>query len=75
MEIQSPKEIIKIEEDVLIENEVEKQASGRISLMSLNEAPDEFFDVPEASEFTDYDPLESEWPPEPSSELRPPVLT
>ncbi|EOY18665.1 Pleckstrin (PH) and lipid-binding START domains-containing protein [Theobroma cacao] len=74
MEIQSPKEIIKIEEDVLIENEVEKQASGRISLMSLNEAPDEFFDVPEASEFTDYDPLESEWPPEPSSELRPPNI-
>ncbi|GMI83388.1 hypothetical protein like AT2G28320 [Hibiscus trionum] len=43
------------EEDDLIANEVEKT--------------DEFFDVPEASEFTDVDRLESEWNTEPSSEL------
>ncbi|XWS07957.1 hypothetical protein CRYUN_Cryun41cG0035700 [Craigia yunnanensis] len=69
---QSPKQIIKIEEDNLIENEEEKPPSGRVSLMGLNEAPDEFFDVPEASEFTDYDHLESKWYTESSSELHPP---
>ncbi|XP_022746142.1 protein ENHANCED DISEASE RESISTANCE 2-like isoform X2 [Durio zibethinus] len=69
---QSPKQIIKIEEDNLIENELEKPPSGRVTLMGLNEAPDEFFDVPEASEFTDYDHLESEWSTELSSELHPP---
>ena len=72
---QSPKQITKIEEDNLIENEVEKPPYGRVSLMGLNETPDEFFDVPEASEFTDYDRLESEWSTESNSELRPLVLT
>ncbi|GMI90340.1 hypothetical protein like AT2G28320 [Hibiscus trionum] len=51
----------------LIENEVEKPASAYVSLMDLNEEPDEFFDVPETSEFTDGDQLENE----PSSELCP----
>ncbi|XP_022765374.1 protein ENHANCED DISEASE RESISTANCE 2-like [Durio zibethinus] len=69
---QSPKQIIKTEEDNLIENEVEKPPSGCVNLMGLNEAPDEFFDVPEASEFTEYDRLESEWSTETSSELLPP---
>ncbi|XVF23622.1 hypothetical protein REPUB_Repub13aG0055400 [Reevesia pubescens] len=69
---QSPKQIVKIEEDNLIENEVDKTPSGHVNLMDLNEAPDEFFDVPDASEFTDYDRLESEWSSESSSELCPP---
>ncbi|KAK8552787.1 hypothetical protein V6N13_121168 [Hibiscus sabdariffa] len=61
----------KIEDDDLIENEVEKPASASVSLMDLNEESDEFFDVPEASEFADDDQLESEWYSEPSSELCP----
>ncbi|XVE96101.1 hypothetical protein REPUB_Repub02eG0192100 [Reevesia pubescens] len=68
---QSPKQMIKTEEDNLIENEVEKPPTGRVNLMSLNEAPDEFFDVPDASESTDYDRLETEWSTESSSELCP----
>ncbi|XVE68880.1 hypothetical protein DITRI_Ditri09bG0104900 [Diplodiscus trichospermus] len=69
---QSSKQIIKTELDNSIENEVEKPPSGCITLTGLNEAPDEFFDVPEASEFKDYDCLESDWSSESSSELRPP---
>ncbi|XVF83200.1 hypothetical protein PTKIN_Ptkin16aG0114900 [Pterospermum kingtungense] len=68
---ESPKLTIKTKEDNLIENEVENPPSARSSLLGLNEAPDEFFDVPEASE-SEYDQLDSEWSPEPSSELRPP---
>ncbi|KAL4279189.1 hypothetical protein GQ457_03G027590 [Hibiscus cannabinus] len=59
----------KIEEDDLIENEMEKPASAHVTLMGLNEEPDEFFDVPEASEFADDDHSDSEWNTEPSSEL------
>lgn len=69
---QSPKHIMKTEEDSFIQNEVENPPSGRSSLLGLNEAPDEFFDVPERSEFSEY---ESEWSTESSSELRPTVLT
>ncbi|XWS66169.1 hypothetical protein CRYUN_Cryun05aG0176800 [Craigia yunnanensis] len=68
---QSSERIVKIKEKILTENEVEKPPYGRVSLMGLNETPDEFFDVPEASEFTDYDHLESEWSTESNSELRP----
>ncbi|KAK8691689.1 hypothetical protein V6N13_075189 [Hibiscus sabdariffa] len=59
----------KIEEDDLIENEMEKPASAHVTLMGLNEEPDEFFDVPEASEFADDDHSDSEWNTEPSSKL------
>lgn len=59
----------------LINNEVEQLASLHVSLSGLNEEPDEFFDVPEESEFSDCDHLESERPGEPSSELPPLVLT
>ncbi|XP_040950661.1 protein ENHANCED DISEASE RESISTANCE 2 isoform X3 [Gossypium hirsutum] len=55
----------------LINNEVEQPASLHVSLSGLNEEPDEFFDVPEESEFSDCDHLESERPGEPSSELPP----
>ncbi|KAB2031573.1 hypothetical protein ES319_D05G313200v1 [Gossypium barbadense] len=55
----------------LINNEVEQLASLHVSLSGLNEEPDEFFDVPEESEFSDCDHLESERPGEPSSELPP----
>lgn len=64
-----------IEDNNLINNEVEKPASLHVSLSGLNEELDEFFDVPEESEFSDYDHLESEWPGEPSSELPPLVRT
>ncbi|XP_052884877.1 protein ENHANCED DISEASE RESISTANCE 2-like isoform X1 [Gossypium arboreum] len=60
-----------IEDNNLINNEVEQPASLHVSLSGLNEEPDEFFDVPEESEFSDYDHLESERPGEPSSELPP----
>ncbi|KAA3453405.1 Homeobox-leucine zipper ATHB-14-like protein [Gossypium australe] len=60
-----------IEDNNLINNEVEQPASLHVSLSGLNEEPDEFFEVPEESEFSDYDHLESERPGEPSSELPP----
>ncbi|KAH1064654.1 hypothetical protein J1N35_029641 [Gossypium stocksii] len=60
-----------IEDNNLINNEVEQPALLHVSLSGLNEEPDEFFDVPEESEFSDYDPLESERPGEPSSKLPP----
>ncbi|KAK8677293.1 hypothetical protein V6N13_142840 [Hibiscus sabdariffa] len=65
----------KIKEDDLIENEMEKPALAHVTLMGLKEEPDEFFDVPEASEFVDDDHSDSEWNAEPSSELCAPVLT
>ncbi|XP_012452887.1 protein ENHANCED DISEASE RESISTANCE 2-like [Gossypium raimondii] len=67
IDTQSPEETIKIEEDVLMEVEAAKPPSGRVSLLRLNQEPDEFFDVPEADEFLDYDRLERDWSPEPSS--------
>lgn len=62
-----------MEEVSLMEDEMDRPVSGRKSLMELNDAEDEFFDVPEP---TDCGLLENEWP---SSELRTgqktPVLT
>lgn len=72
---QRSERIMKIEEVILSENEDEKLSYGSVNLVSLNEAVDEFFDVPDASEFTDYNHLESEWSAESVSELHPPVLT
>lgn len=71
IDIQSPEETIKIEENVLMEVEAAKPPTGHVSLLRLNQELDEFFDVPEADEFLDYDRMESDWSPEPSS----PVLT
>ncbi|CAK7325457.1 unnamed protein product [Dovyalis caffra] len=51
------------------EDEAEKPNSGRRSLMSLNDASDEFFDVPDSSEGVDFDILENGWFPEESQEL------
>ncbi|XVF75560.1 hypothetical protein PTKIN_Ptkin13bG0196600 [Pterospermum kingtungense] len=69
---QRSERIIKIEKVILTENEEAKPSYGCISLGGLNEAADEFFDVPEASEFADYNHLESEWSTESVSELQPP---
>ncbi|KAJ7970446.1 Protein ENHANCED DISEASE RESISTANCE 2-like [Quillaja saponaria] len=55
--VQFPEEKRKIEEVILAEDEVDKTPSGRASLMKLNDA-DEFFDVPEP---TDFDQYENEW--------------
>lgn len=58
-EVQFPVEIRKIEEVISIEDHMEIPPSGRPSLMGLNDAADEFFDVFEPE---DYDHLENEWP-------------
>ncbi|XP_061975208.1 protein ENHANCED DISEASE RESISTANCE 2-like [Populus nigra] len=52
----------------LKENEAEKTNSGRRSLMSLNDASDEFFDFPDSNEDIDFDLLENGWYPEKSQE-------
>lgn len=44
-----------------ISEEVDKTPSEHASLVSLNDAADEFFDVPEPS---DYDQSEADWSPE-----------
>ncbi|PQQ08721.1 protein ENHANCED DISEASE RESISTANCE 2-like [Prunus yedoensis var. nudiflora] len=56
-EVQHPGEVRKIEEGLLVEDEVEKP-EGRASLKGLHDAADEFFDVPEP---TEYDQFENEW--------------
>ncbi|KAJ6350043.1 hypothetical protein OIU78_006265 [Salix suchowensis] len=52
----------------LEEDETEKTNSGRRSLMSLNDASDEFFDVPDSGEVIAFDHLENGWFPEGSQE-------
>ncbi|KAG6765217.1 hypothetical protein POTOM_029241 [Populus tomentosa] len=52
----------------LEEDEAEKTTSGRRSLMSLNDASDEFFDVPDSGEMMAFDHLENGWFPEVSQE-------
>lgn len=54
-EIQSPETMRKIKEAFLKENEAEMP---RASLIGLNDAVDEFFDVPEPAELDHY---ENEW--------------
>lgn len=58
-------------------NEVEKTST---SLTGLNIAPDEFFDVPDATEMMDFDHLDNEWtskmsPENQTSTLHPPRLS
>ncbi|KAJ7975060.1 Protein ENHANCED DISEASE RESISTANCE 2-like [Quillaja saponaria] len=55
--VEFPEERRKIEEVIPEEDEEDKPSSGRASLMRLNDA-DEFFDVPEP---TDFDQFENEW--------------
>lgn len=62
-EFQSLEEVKKIEEVDLMEDEVEKP--GRASLKGMHDSADEFFDVPEP---TEYDQFENEWPSELSME-------
>ncbi|KAM6582719.1 hypothetical protein CsatB_009721 [Cannabis sativa] len=50
----------KTDEASSVEDEMDKVVSGRKSLMDLNDAADEFFDVPEP-EPTEYDQYENEW--------------
>ena len=71
-EILYPEENKKTEEAVSIGDEVEKPLSSRASLMGLNDAADEFFDVPEPA---DYAFIENEWPSDLSVEENSPVLT
>ncbi|KAJ6720260.1 ENHANCED DISEASE RESISTANCE-RELATED [Salix viminalis] len=49
-------------------NEAEKINSGRRSLMSLNDASDEFFDFPDFNEDIDFDLSDNGWFPEKSQE-------
>ncbi|XP_022133494.1 protein ENHANCED DISEASE RESISTANCE 2-like isoform X2 [Momordica charantia] len=63
-EIQSPEEMRKIKEAFSKENEVEKP---RASLIGLNDAVDEFYDVPEPAELDHY---ENEWTPENTSQTK-----
>lgn len=53
-----PEKNKKIEELLVIKDEVDKVPSSRTSLMGLNDS-DEFFDVPEPT--SDYDHFENEW--------------
>lgn len=48
------------------DREVDKLPSEQSSLVGLNDAADEFFDVPEPS---DYDQAENGWPPDFGSEI------
>lgn len=64
-EVQCPVKMRKIEEVVQIEDQVEVLASGRPSLMGMNDAADEFFDVLEQA---DYENFGNEWPYGSSSE-------
>ncbi|KAF5742542.1 protein ENHANCED DISEASE RESISTANCE 2-like [Tripterygium wilfordii] len=58
-EVQESEKNEKIGENAaLLDDGLEKITSGRTSLMGLNDACDEFFDVPEA---TDYDHYENGW--------------
>ncbi|GFS33053.1 pleckstrin homology (PH) and lipid-binding START domains-containing protein [Actinidia rufa] len=63
--VQNSDELIKIEEDKM-EAETDNALSGNSSLRGLNDASDEFFDVPEHS---DDDQLENDWPSDLSPEL------
>ncbi|KAE8686307.1 Ribophorin I isoform 1 [Hibiscus syriacus] len=51
---------VKIEDVALKDDEGQKTPLGLVSLLGLNEEADEFFDVPEADEFTDYDRLDKQ---------------
>lgn len=63
----NPKDIKKINKV----DEVER-SSSHTSLRGLNDAPDVFFDVPEA---TEYDQFDDEWPLEQPTEQHSLVLT
>ncbi|KAK9190035.1 hypothetical protein WN943_018636 [Citrus x changshan-huyou] len=65
IEIQKIEEIRKTEKDAPFTEE--KPSSGRASLMGINDASDEFFDVPEA--YSDH--MENDWSLEVSPELQP----
>lgn len=69
-EVQHPGEVRNIEEGLLVEDEVEKP-EGRASLKGLHDAADEFFDVPEP---TEYDQFENEWSADLSMEQHSTVL-
>ncbi|KAM7267530.1 hypothetical protein ACFE04_009696 [Oxalis oulophora] len=65
------------EEDNLNTEDVEKHGSGRISLMGLNDVTDEFFDVPETTDFLetpDYQHLDDEWCGELNHEMDSPTM-
>ncbi|KAF8403070.1 hypothetical protein HHK36_011164 [Tetracentron sinense] len=66
VEVRTLAEKRKTEEEDLTEDEVEKSPSKPASLMELNDATDEFFDVPEPSE---YDQSENGWLSDLSPEL------
>lgn len=71
-EVHCSEESRKMEEVALMEDEIEKTVSGRKSLMDLDDASDEFFDVPEPTEYCQY---ENEWDSELSAGQNSLVLT
>uniref|UniRef100_A0A5B7AM44 Protein ENHANCED DISEASE RESISTANCE 2-like n=1 Tax=Davidia involucrata TaxID=16924 RepID=A0A5B7AM44_DAVIN len=70
MEVQNPQEQRKVEEDKK-EDEPDKLLSRSSSLMGLNDATDEFFDVPEP---LDDNQLKSDWPSDLSPGLHYPEI-
>ncbi|XP_010264665.1 PREDICTED: protein ENHANCED DISEASE RESISTANCE 2-like isoform X2 [Nelumbo nucifera] len=68
VEVQTPSENIMTKEVDLMKEEVEKQSSKSASLLVLNDVADEFFDVPEPS---DFDPSENGWSSNMSPEIHP----
>ena len=72
-EVQYTEEVKKTGQVPSMEVELDTPVSGRKSLMDLNDAADEFFDVPEP---TDCGLLENDWPgSELSTGQKSPVLT
>ncbi|KAA8539305.1 hypothetical protein F0562_025997 [Nyssa sinensis] len=69
-EVQNHQELRKTEEDKM-EDEPDRQLSGSSSLMGLNDAVDEFFDVPEP---LDDNQSECDWPSDLSPELHYPEI-
>lgn len=69
-EVEDHEKIVKIQEVKFTEDQSERPPSQSSSLMGLNDADDEFFDVPEP---TDYDQLEN-WSSELIPELHAAVL-
>ncbi|KAL5569329.1 hypothetical protein UlMin_025904 [Ulmus minor] len=70
-QVRNSNEVSQTEESVPMEDEMERPTSGRKSLKDLDDASDEFFDVPEP---TDHCYLENEWPLELSSGQHSPSL-
>lgn len=74
LEVQHLEEVGKNEKETLLVED-EKQSSARASLMGLNDASDEFFDVPEETEETSSELSMSDWSAELSPQRQSMVIT